>query len=167
MFSILPVNDDALFEKTAALAARIWREYYPPLIGSPQVEYMISRFQSEGAIREQVRREGYEYFMALETKAEAGYVAVVPRDGGLFLSKIYVEESFRGKGVGWRMMVLAEERAERKGLRKITLTVNKRNLPAHSAYERWGFQRTGEVVQEIGGGFLMDDYLYEKPIKTR
>jgi ribosomal protein S18 acetylase RimI-like enzyme len=165
MLTLVPVDDETGFAETAALAARIWREYYTPLIGSPQVEYMISRFQSEDAIRNHVRREGYGYFMAREDGKAIGYLAVGERPGELFLSKFYVEASFREKGVGRRMMAFAENLAKEKGLGKITLTVNKRNFPAHAAYERLGFRRTSEIVQDIGGGFVMDDYVFEKTLK--
>jgi diamine N-acetyltransferase len=165
MLNIVPVDDEAGFARIEALAARIWREYYTPLIGSPQVEYMVGRFQSTDAIEQQVRREGYEYFMALEGEKEIGYFAAVPRAGELFLSKFYVEASNRGRGFGRQMMAFVEKLAANKGLRKITLTVNKRNFPAHSAYERWEFHRIADIVQDIGGGFVMDDYVFEKALE--
>ena len=42
------------------------------------------------------------------------------------------------------------------GLSTIHLTVNKRNVPTIAAY-----QRTGEIVIDIGGGYFMDDYVLE------
>ena len=46
-------------------------------------------------------------------------------------------------------------------LHKITLTVNKYNISTITAYEKLGFINTGPVVQDIGGGFIMDDYAME------
>ncbi len=40
----------------------------------------------------------------------------------------------------------------------VRLTVNRENLDSISFYENRGFIKSGEVVQEIGGGFVMDDY---------
>ena len=41
------------------------------------------------------------------------------------------------------------------------LTVNKGNLRAVRAYEKFGFVRTEEQVSDIGNGFVMDDFVYE------
>jgi len=56
-------------------------------------------------------------------------------------------------------MDFLRELAGRQGMRKIRLTVNKHI--AIAAYERAGFTRSGEVVTDIGGGYVMDDYAFE------
>ena len=43
----------------------------------------------------------------------------------------------------------------------VDLTVNKGNLRAQRFYRRRGFVRTEEVVMDIGGGFVMDDFVWE------
>ena len=50
-----------------------------------------------------------------------------------------------------------------KGLNKraVFLTVNKGNARAISVYERFGFKKIHAVVTDIGGGFVMDDYIYQ------
>jgi ribosomal protein S18 acetylase RimI-like enzyme len=57
-----------------------------------------------------------------------------------------------------------ETLAREGGLRKIVLTVNKNNTNAIRAYERIGFKKTGSLVQDIGSGFVMDDYAMEKTV---
>jgi ribosomal protein S18 acetylase RimI-like enzyme len=42
------------------------------------------------------------------------------------------------------------------------LTVNKRNTRAIAAYRRNGFTVLEAVVADIGGGFVMDDFLMSK-----
>jgi hypothetical protein len=44
------------------------------------------------------------------------------------------------------------------------LTVNKRNAKAMAAYQRNGFTLTESVVVDIGGGFVMDDYVMTKEL---
>ena len=50
-------------------------------------------------------------------------------------------------------------------LSKITLAVSKYSLDTFKAYEKFGFENHGSVVQEIGGGFVMDDYEMAKRIE--
>ena len=49
----------------------------------------------------------------------------------------------------------------REGYRAIWLTVNKHNSGSVAAYERLGMTRVRSQVAGIGGGFVMDDYVYE------
>ena len=42
------------------------------------------------------------------------------------------------------------------------LAVNKHNFNAIAAYRKHGFIVREAVVKEIGGGFVMDDYIMEK-----
>ena len=45
-------------------------------------------------------------------------------------------------------------------------SVNKRNQQALGAYRRYGFVIREEVVVDIGGGFVMDDYIMTSPIRS-
>ncbi|MDB6006010.1 MAG: Ribosomal protein acetylase RimI, partial [Prosthecobacter sp.] len=42
------------------------------------------------------------------------------------------------------------------------LFVNKHNISAIRAYQRAGFAFEKDVITEIGGGFVMDDYVMVK-----
>jgi ribosomal protein S18 acetylase RimI-like enzyme len=48
------------------------------------------------------------------------------------------------------------------GAPAVWLQVNKRNAGAIGAYRKAGFDIINEAVFEIGGGFVMDDYLMAK-----
>ena len=104
------------------------------------------------------------YFLIEERGDYVGYIAVKPDKGELFLSKIYVRVPERGKGFGGTAMQFVEELARRLDLDRITLTVNRNNISAIAAYERMGFRNLGPVVQDIGKGFIMDDFRMEKII---
>lgn len=142
----------------AGLANTIWREHYIPIIGKPQVDYMLTHFQSEKAIASQIQ-EGVHYFLLLWKDQPVGYYAFQPRDSECFLSKIYVLKEYRGMGLGRAAMEDLRFRAEKMDCNRITLTVNKDNKASIAAYKRLGFQLGPPSVKDIGGGFYMDDYL--------
>lgn len=153
-------RDDEVGE-LARLARVIWTETYPPLIGRPQTEYMLERFQSEAAIAEQ-RRGGFRYFLLRDADGTAaGYFAVAPAADHLFLSKLYVAAEFRGRGLARLALDQARALAQGLGLGRIELTVNRRNAAAIAAYRRLGFAVAGELVTEIGAGYVMDDFRME------
>jgi len=141
-----------------ALAGEIWTEHYTPIIGQDQVEYMLGAFQSNKAISAQIKTEGYRYFLMEEEGRYIGYMAVQSRGEELFLSKIYIEASRRGKGFGKKAILFLENLSSGLHLRKISLTVNKNNVKSIKAYEKMGFKNLGPVVQDIGNGFIMDDF---------
>jgi diamine N-acetyltransferase len=160
----VPVTTARQIDVVAGLAHEIWYEYYVPLIGRAQVDYMVSKFQSSGAMAQQLR-EGYEYFLAERDGRGIGYCAVQPQaaDASLFLSKLYLISDARGAGTGRVCMEFIEQLARRRGLNLLWLTVNKGN-PAVKAYERLGFRIAADLVMDIGGGFVMDDYRMEKSL---
>ena len=51
------------------------------------------------------------------------------------------------------------EAAQLREFSALVLNVNKRNTAAIAAYRRNGFAVREEVVVDIGGGFVMDDYV--------
>jgi diamine N-acetyltransferase len=164
----VPVRTPEQLAIVAALAQEIWYEFYVPLIGRAQVDYMVGKFQNPAAMQSQID-QGYEYFLVHQDDTtgagrDIGYCAVQEQSGGaLFLSKFYLHKSARGAGTGRKCMEFIEEFARRRGLSLLWLTVNKGN-PSVQAYQRLGFQIAADLVMDIGGGFVMDDYRMEKPL---
>ena len=54
LIEIKVVRDSDEIATVARLAREIWHEYYAPIIGQAQVDYMVPKFQSESAIAEQI-----------------------------------------------------------------------------------------------------------------
>jgi GNAT superfamily N-acetyltransferase len=160
--AILPINDERSIARVAALAAEIWNEYFTPIIGTAQVEYMLDKFQSTAAIAVQLQ-DGYAYYLFKDTAGDTvGYMAVQPQGTDLFLSKIYLRRDARGKGYGRQAIEFIEELAAGKKLGRITLTVNRKNAGSIAAYKKMGFTVYDTICRDIGGGFVMDDYGMEK-----
>lgn len=99
----MPCSADSLAKQISELAHVIWREHYIPIIGREQTEYMLSRFQSPGAISEQIK-EGHNYRLILSGDAPVGYSSHVYGDDGCFVSKLYLLKEHRGKGLGMRRL---------------------------------------------------------------
>jgi len=160
---IVEVFTEKQIEAVASLARAIWTEHYTPIIGRAQVDYMVDKFQSCRAVAQQIH-DGYRYFLIEDADRYVGYMGIQPKGNELFLSKIYVEALLRGKGFGRKCLAFIEDVARNDGFGTITLTVNKNNANSIAAYERWGFAKIEAVVQDIGGGFVMDDYKMAKSV---
>lgn len=161
--TIESVLNESEIEVVESLAYEIWNEHFIPIIGKAQVDYMLEKFQSRKAISEQIEN-GFLYYLIRINDDSIGYIGIHPKQDELFLSKIYIRSSERGRGYGRKAIQFLEKSAQEKGLRKITLTVNKNNIDTIKAYEQFGFRNIGPVFQDIGNGFIMDDYGMEKVI---
>ncbi|MEM7437133.1 MAG: GNAT family N-acetyltransferase [Myxococcota bacterium] len=160
-WALEPVGDDDAIEEVAALADEIWNEHFPGIIGQAQVDYMLAELQSATAIRKQIREAHYEYFLVGETEARVGYFALVAgsEEGSMQLSKLYVRREARGRGVGRRVIEWIVAECRSRGASKLLLTVNKDNLESVAFYEHHGFVIEEAAVFDIGGGFVMDDFV--------
>ena len=158
---ILPVQTKTHICIVEKLAKEIWNEYYPPIIGQKQVDYMVKTFQSSEAIAKQIRKENFFYYLMKRNQKYVGYVGVVVKSKSkeLFLSKIYIKKSERGKGLGKKFISFLEKLARKKFLNKINLYVNKDKFAAISAYQKMGFKKIRAMKKPIGKGFFLDDYV--------
>ncbi len=167
MIEMLSVKTPDHIETTAALARQIWIQHYVPIIGQAQVDFMLAKLQSVQAIAQQIS-DGYEYYLVTDSGAPVGYFAIVPNpaEHSAMLSKIYVTQAQRGTGLGKAMATFIEKRCTQLGIRELWLTVNKHNSKSIAFYQRMGFTTTESLVQDIGKGFVMDDYRMAKQIGT-
>jgi len=145
------------------LAARIWREHYPGIITHAQIDYMLERMYAASVIADEIGNKGYRYVLAMVKGEPVGFLACVfePAARSVKLSKLYLLSSLHGKGIGRKMLQQVKDDAVRQGAKSVYLFVNKRNTKAIASYERFGMTKAEEVVTDIGGGFVMDDYRME------
>ena len=159
---MVEVKSGPQIESVAAMADEIWHEWFPSIISESQIDYMLEKFQSAGAVKEQLENEGYRYFIIMNGGDYIGYTAIRPdSDGRLFLSKIYIKKEHRGKGFGRAVFEFLKEICSENGLHGIWLTVNKYNTDSINVYKKCGFRLIGEGVTDIGNGYVMDDYFFQ------
>lgn len=141
------------------LAERIWRDYYPAIIGHAQVDYMLPRMYAEDVIRDEIAG-GTVWELAIAENAPIGFFSIgLDATGRAKLHKLYLDTEAHGRGFGQQLINRAVEVARELGATGIWLQVNKQNTRAIRAYERGGFHLEREAVADIGGGFVMDDYI--------
>lgn len=147
------------------LADRIWRDYYPSIIGPAQVDYMLPRMYSEEVIRQEiVGRTVWE--LASAEEMPIGFFSIGLDDTGRAkLHKLYLDTAAHGRGYGQLLINRAVDVARELAASGIWLQVNKQNTRAIRAYERAGFHLEREAVFDIGGGFVMDDFIMSRVLE--
>lgn len=161
---IVRAESDDQLRRVAAIADGIWHEYFPCIISEGQIDYMVEKFCSFEAMKENIAKEDYSYYFIKRNGEDIGYTAAKPDNGRLFLSKLYLKKEERGKKYARRAIEFYVNYSRENGLGAIWLTVNKHNDSTIAAYKAMGFEITGEGVADIGNGYVMDDYYMEKTV---
>ena len=160
---ILPATESDL-PALAELAGVIWRACYPGIISREQIEFMLARMYALETLREEIRSQGIRFYRLLLGERFAGFASLGPTNATdvMKLHKLYLLPELHGCGLGSRLLQHCETEARRFGARRLILAVNKRNAHALAAYQRNGFAVVDSVVTDIGGGYVMDDFVMAK-----
>jgi len=150
------------------LAGVIWRACYPGIISHAQIDYMLARMYALDVLRDEIRSQGIRYDRLLVEDELAGFASYGPtaETGVVKLHKLYLLPELQGHGLGSRLLQHVEREVRAGGAHRLILFVNKRNARAIKAYQRNGFVIAESVVTDIGGGFVMDDYIMAKNLSA-
>jgi len=154
-------------EALCRLARETWLQHYPPIIGLAQTEYMLRQRYEPAVIRAELASGTSWWDVLRDDGALRGFAASFPSESAdaLKLDKLYVHPASHRRGFGERLVQHVCERGFELGYRGVILAVNKRNDNAIAAYRKYGFEIVDAVVKEIGGGFVMDDYIMERQVR--
>ena len=158
-----PIHE-AEIEAVIPMAREIWVAHYVPIIGQAQVDYMLGKRFTAESLRSFIGAHD-RWFEVLKYEGErVGYCAysLLPEPAELKLDQLYLHQKMRGKGLGGLMIRHIEARAHALGRTVLVLQVNKHNSESIAVYGKMGFSVREEAVFDIGGGFVMDDYIMEK-----
>ena len=141
-------------------AEHIWWGSYGDMLSPEQIEHMLGWMYSEETLTREMD-EGILYQLVKAEGQPVGYMATSfhAATRHVELHKLYFAPELHGRGFGRMMLHHAIAGAIAAGAARLKLRVNRHNHRALLAYERSGFKITGEVRQDIGGGFVMDDFV--------
>lgn len=155
------------------LARTIWLQHYTGIVSSAQIDFMLAGRFSKEALQTYIQ-SGDRWLMLLRVAgAPVGYcgyeLAGLDGEGAdmaaIKLGQLYLLASHRGLGLGRFMLGHVEGQAHECERRMIWLQVNRRNTAAIEFYRAAGFAIIREAMFEIGGGFVMDDYVMAKDMQ--
>lgn len=155
--------DDSLIDLTSKFASEVFIDYFNDYIGNDQATYMANMFLSNNKIRELINN-GAVFKLVKDNGTPVGFTEYLLDGDRVFLSKLYVHKDYRHKGIGKLMLNECIEYAKHNSITKIYLTVNKGNKPTIDVYNHIGFKQIDAVVNDIGHGYVMDDYIMELDI---
>lgn len=155
-------GDAALIRR---LAERIWRDSYAAMLSAAQIDYMLAWMYDPATLAAEMEA-GVIWELAAFDATPIGYLSLTIHDRGMAeLNKLYLLPLHQGQGLGQAMLGRVQAIGRARRCTTLRLRVNKTNERALRAYRRAGFHIVDALVADIGGGFVMDDYVLARPIE--
>ncbi|SNX59591.1 Ribosomal protein S18 acetylase RimI [Nitrosomonas ureae] len=158
--NILPLTSLDVSE-IAELARVIWQHHYAPIISTAQIDYMLAQRYEPTLIENQLKDPNIWWRKLTLDQTIIGFSCcmLTGQPNELKIDKLYVHCDHHRKGYGAMLVADAINLMQSKDLQTLILTVNKRNHSAIAAYQQYGFEIAGDSIVDIGGGFVMNDFL--------
>ena len=87
-------------------------------------------------------------WVAVEDGQVAGFAVLVAGPGYLLLENVAVRPAAQGRGIGSRLLGLADEQARRLGLSEVRLYTNEVMTENQAIYARLGYVETGRRTED-------------------
>ncbi|UOB19313.1 GNAT family N-acetyltransferase [Abyssalbus ytuae] len=147
------------------LAHIIWPPTFKEILSPQQIDYMLHMMYSPESLLKQLEN-GHHFIIAEQDGKYSGYASYefnYKNELKTKIHKIYVLPETQGQGIGKTLIDYIENESIKKEMGLLTLNVNRYNK-AVGFYEKTGFKTTGVEDIDIGNGFLMEDFIMEKPV---
>lgn len=164
---VIENNTDSQFAEIIAIAKEAWPIAYGKILGREQLDYMLEMFYSTESLQEQANAKQHHFIIARENTVPVGFASYeLDCDGTnkTKIHKIYILSNQQGKGIGKVLLDHITDKSKAENNEALFLNVNKYN-PALHFYQKMGFGISREEIIDIGRGYVMDDYVMEKPIR--
>lgn len=140
------------------LAKEIWNGHYISIIGQQQVDYMLEKMYSIAALQKQME-DGHCFYLIKPEEEIIGFVSVSisANEEALTLHKIYIKTEAQGNGYGSDLLEEIFDLYPKAS--SISLTVNRQNFKSINFYFKNGFTILAVADFDIGGGYLMNDFI--------
>lgn len=167
-FDVMPVATEKQILEVEEAANHVWHNYYKGILSEEQIDYMLDKFQSREALKEQIAN-GYIYYMVMADGNLAGYMCYIVENDHVFLSRLYIKAEYRRQGLAKKTLahleaIFLSPENDYPHIKKIRLNVERKNGFAINVYEHLGFKKIKSVNINIGDGFICEDYVMERAI---
>lgn len=151
------------------IAYQTWPNTFGDILSPAQIDYMLGMMYSLESLKTQVTEKNHVFLLAKDDDSGEylGYTSYELNYKGqpaTKIHKIYLLPASQGKGVGRLLIDRVAKAAKAHTNDRLSLNVNRFNK-AVQFYERMDFLVVGTEDIDIGDGFLMEDFIMEKPLK--
>jgi diamine N-acetyltransferase len=148
---MVDVCDPADAAVLAELGEATFRETYAPLTSANQMHAHVANAFRVERMAAELTAEGSTWLLARCDGMPAGFMKTnewrtpgpAGESAGLEIENLYVLRRFQGLGIGARLLDIAVEQAEERGLPSVWIQVWERNEPGYRFWAGQGFREAG------------------------
>lgn len=144
-----------------SIARNTWPHTFGKILSRKQITYMLDRMYNTETLTELMINPNFLFYLINEDEGIAALELHYEKSTTSKLHKLYILPENQGNGRGRKTIQSLKSVSQEAGDNALILNVNKNN-PATHFYEKCGFIRWKSEVIDIGGGYVMDDYIYRK-----
>ena len=144
------------FAKLYDFMRPLWHDTYKEILSTEHIDFLIDKYFSPLHITA-FRKQGYRYYKLENENGLCGVLVFVLRETGVFMDKLYLAPTARGKGYATAAFALMSSVHP-----TVTLNVNQANARALRCYQKNGFQIIAEEKITFGDNMVNVDYIMQK-----
>lgn len=150
------------------IAFESWKITYADIISQEQFDYMIDMMYSKASLTKQMT-ELNQHFLLIKDESSSDYQGFISFEFNYKgepktkIHKLYLLPQCKGKGMGKLLINEVIALAQSADNKCLCLNMNRANQ-SFGFYKQMGFEIVGEEDLDIGNGYLMIDYIFEKNI---
>ena len=160
MLSIHPLMESQI-GSMRILARSIWQTTYASLISQAQIDFMLADRYAAARIRAQLDDPDHVWRLAWWEGEMVGFAHACMEASACKLEKLYIHPNYQRRGIGGALLAAVKSFARDHAATRLWLQVNRGNTAAIATYQKHGFLIHEARVFDIGGGFVMDDYVMD------
>jgi diamine N-acetyltransferase len=174
LITIRPVTENDI-----VLLTELGRATFTESFSAQNDPVHVQKYLNESHVFEVIKAEfdnpKNHFFLAEYNSEPAGFIKIIfdeDEDHPLLkdkkcmeLERIYILKKYQGLGISRKMLDKIAEIAIENHFELIWLGVWEKNLKAITIYEKWGFEKFGSHIFNLGGD-LQTDLLMKKACKT-
>lgn len=165
--NIIPASTNDIAQ-IRQIAIKSWEITYSDILSQEQFEYMVEMMYSDNALTKQMTEQNH-HFLLIRDSLSSNYNGFVSYEFNYKgqpqtkIHKLYLLPECKGKGMGRILIDKVASLAQKANNHSLSLNMNRDNKSL-GFYKQMGFEIVGEEDINIGNGYLMEDFIFEKQI---
>lgn len=144
------------------LVCEIWQVIYLGIIIQEQIDFMFEQCYGYECLYDDLEDVDKWLDQVFQDGCWVGFVFSEIYKGEFKLDKLYIYLDVQCRGVGGELIIYVVVWVKKLGYFCVVLVVNKCNDKVIDLYKKYGFVVCEVIVDDIGYGFVMDDFVMEK-----
>ena len=138
------------------------KEYYSGALAQKELDSLLF-FTKEDIVKNEIKEGKYQYYIVVYENQNVGFVQLQLEEDALILSKIFISNKFRRKGISTKLLAEIKNMALENNCEEIQFSTGENYKKLQLIIKKWGFAFSKKNARYLGD----DIYIYEDMYSLR